>query len=69
MRQLTGDAAILVIAPWLSPRTREVLEDLGYGYLDLTGSTNFRLPQMGVFLQTIGEQRDPNPRRNPWRQQ
>lgn len=69
MRQLTGDAAVLVIASWLSPRTREVLEDLGYGYLDLTGSTSFRLPQMGVLLQTIGEQRDPSPRRNPWRQQ
>lgn len=69
MRQLTGDAVILVIAPWLSPRTREVLDDLGYGYLDLTGNTSFRLPQMGVFLQTIGENRDPSPRRNPWRQQ
>ncbi len=69
MRRLTGDAAILVVASWLSPRTREVLDDLGYGYLDLTGNTSFRLPQMGVFLQTIGEQRDPSPRRNPWRQQ
>jgi hypothetical protein len=69
MRQLTGDAVILVIAPWLSPRTREVLDDLGYGYLDLTGNTSFRLPQMGVFLQTIGGHRDPSPRRNPWRQQ
>lgn len=69
MRQLTGDASILVVAPWLSPRTRVVLEDLGYGYLDLTGNMSFRLPQMGVFLQTIGEHRDPSPRRNPWRQQ
>src|SRR5262249_45168728 len=35
MQQLTGDAAVLVIAPWLSPRTRQELEQRHYGYLDL----------------------------------
>ncbi len=69
MRRLTGDAAVLVIAPWLSPRARKVLEDLGYGYIDLTGNTWLRLPRLGVHVQTVGEQRDPNPSKATWRQQ
>jgi hypothetical protein len=69
MLRLTGDAAVLVIAPWLSPRARKVLEDLGYGYLDLTGNTWLRLPRLGVHVQTVGEQRDPKPSKGTWRQQ
>jgi hypothetical protein len=69
MLRLTGDAAVLVIAPWLSPRARKVLEDLGYGYVDLTGNTWLRLPRLGVHVQTVGEQRDPNPSKGTWRQQ
>lgn len=69
MLRLTGDAAVLVIAPWLSPRSRKVLEDLGYGYLDLTGNIWLRLPRLGVHVQTVGDQRDPNPAKGTWRQQ
>lgn len=69
MRRLSGDAAVLVIAPWLSPRTRQVLEELGYGYLDLTGNVWLRLPRMGVFLKTDGQQRDPSPKRREGQQQ
>jgi len=68
MRKLTGDAAMLVIAPWLSPRTRETLRKLGYGYLDLTGNVWFRLNRPGVFIERLGAQRDPNPRSHSSRQ-
>jgi hypothetical protein len=53
--------AALVIAPWLSPRTREVLVKWGCGYLDLTGNVDFRLTRPGVVLRTQGADRDPAP--------
>jgi len=60
MRRLTEDAAILVVAPWLSPRTRRSLDELGYGYLDLTGNVSFRLARPAVVLRTTGAERDPD---------
>ena len=61
MHSLIGSAAVLVIAPWLSPRTRETLETLGYGYLDLTGNVFLRLRQPTVIIRTEGAKQDPNP--------
>jgi hypothetical protein len=63
MHKLTGTAAVLVIAPWLSPRTRETLENLGYGYLDLTGNVSIRLNQPPVIIRTEGAKQDPRPSR------
>lgn len=60
LRQIHGQAAVLVIAPWLSPRTREILSERRVGYLDLTGNINFRLAT-GVFIRTDGAQHDPAP--------
>lgn len=57
MRSLTGSSAVLVIAPWLSPRTREALEELGYYYLDLTGNVSLKL--QGVVILTQGARHDP----------
>ncbi len=57
MHDLTGNSAVLVIAPWLSPRTRQALEELGYGYLDLTGNISLRL--QGIVIRTQGAQQDP----------
>jgi hypothetical protein len=61
MRELVGEASALVVAPWLSPRTRNVLDDLGYSYLDLTGNVQVRLPRLGIVLRTTGAARDPEP--------
>lgn len=61
MHRLTGSAAVLVIAPWLSPKTRETLETLGYGYLDLTGNISIRLNQPGIVIRTEGAKQDPRP--------
>jgi len=63
MRQLTGDAALLIVAPWLSPRTREILDKIEYGYLDLTGNVSFRLRRPAVVLRTVGAAHDPSPTR------
>lgn len=62
MHRLTGSAAVLIIAPWLSPKTRETLENLDYGYLDLTGNVSLRLRQPAVIIRTEGAKRDPHPR-------
>jgi hypothetical protein len=68
MRQLTGDASILVLCPWLSPRTRALLDELDYGYLDLTGNVSFRLPRLGIVVRTAGATQSQTPTRAPWRQ-
>src|SRR5262249_9606013 len=69
MQQLTGDAAVLVIAPWLSPRTRQELEQRHYGYLDLTGNVSFRLARPLVVIRTEGARQDPAPQRPAGRPQ
>lgn len=61
LRRSNGDAAVLIIAPWLSPRTRQILDDLDYGYLDLTGNVAFRLTRPAVVLRLDGDKRDPSP--------
>jgi hypothetical protein len=63
VRLLRGQVAVLVIAPWLSPRTRAVLDERGFGYLDLTGNVSLRLNQPGVSIRTDGANRDPDPPR------
>ncbi|WP_431974919.1 hypothetical protein [Micromonospora haikouensis] len=61
LRRLSSHTVVLVIAPWLSPKTREVLEAEGCSYLDLTGNVYIRIDRPTVLIRTPGEQRDPNP--------
>ena len=51
----------VVVAPWLSPRTRELLVDGGVGFVDLTGNIDVRDPGSGFFLSAVGAERDPEP--------
>lgn len=60
LRQLYGRATVLVIAPWLSPRTRDVLASRKVSYLDFTGNVDLRLPT-GVLIKTEGAQQNPDP--------
>jgi hypothetical protein len=69
MHRLIGSAAVLIIAPWLSPRTRETLENLGYGYLDLTGNVSLRLQYPAVIIRTEGAKHDPSPKERHAQQQ
>jgi hypothetical protein len=63
MHSLVGSSAVLVIAPWLSPRTQDVLDELGYNYLDLTGNVSLRLHQPAVIVRVEGDRQNPSPSR------
>lgn len=58
---LAGNIPILVIAPWLSDRTRERLREERINYLDLTGNAFLRLDNPTVFIETQGSRKDPAP--------
>ena len=61
LRTLAGHIPILVVAPWLSQRTQELLGEQGLNYLDLTGNALIRLDSPTVYLQAQGAGKDPNP--------
>lgn len=61
LRTLAGHIPILVVAPWLSQRTQELLSDQGLNYLDLTGNALIRLDNPTAYLQAQGAAKDPNP--------
>ena len=52
----------IVAAEWLSPRSRELLADIGYGYVDLTGNVGVVVNRPGIVFRTDGAQRDPSPK-------
>lgn len=57
----TADQPVLIIAPFLSPRTQERLTAGGFGYADLTGNVRLSLPKAGLFLETTGARENPAP--------
>ena len=59
------DEPTIVAAEWLSPRTRELLTDVGYGYVDLTGNVGVVVNRPGIVFWTDGAQRDPSPKPVP----
>jgi hypothetical protein len=61
LRGLDADASVLVVAPWLSQRTRDLLAEQGVAYLDLTGNVLLRLDRPALFIRTTGAAQDPNP--------
>lgn len=57
---LAGPAGPTVLATrWLSPRSRELLERRGFGYIDQTGNTAVEMSRPGLYIQTEGARRDP----------
>jgi len=60
----SGDVT-LVVAPYLSPRSREVLAEVGVAYFDLTGNALIYLDTPGLALRMDGAQRDPVPLTRP----
>lgn len=61
----TSHTALLVVAPYLSPRSRELLEQEDVNYLDLTGNVSLSADHPAVLVRTVGAQRDPAPRARP----
>jgi hypothetical protein len=65
LRTIAGNTPLLVVAPWLSQRTQELLTKEGINYIDLTGNARINLEYPGLFLQTTGATRDPSPLPRP----
>ncbi|MCO5994956.1 hypothetical protein [Actinoallomurus rhizosphaericola] len=59
VRQVTPHTHLVVMAPWLSPRSQEILRDRGIGYLDLTGNVFLRIPRPAIVISTEGDRRAP----------
>jgi hypothetical protein len=53
---------VLVVAPWLSARTQDVLREQDISYVDLTGNAWIRLNVPAVFVSAVGAARNPEPR-------
>lgn len=60
-RQLNPNMPVLVVAPWLSTRTRDVLTADDINFLDLTGNVRISLPYQALFISSTGASRDPAP--------
>jgi len=61
LRVLSSNIPILLVAPWLSRRTQELLADVGINYLDLTGNALIRLEYPMLYIETQGALKDPSP--------
>jgi len=52
----------LVVADWLSPRSRDLLRANGTSYLDATGNAEIRLDEPALYIRTDGADRNPSPK-------
>lgn len=64
--QLTG-ASLLVAAPYLSPRTRELLSKADVGYVDTTGNLRVAIRRPAMFIERSGSDSNPWPDQRPLR--
>ena len=60
-------AVPVVVAPFLSSRTRDRLEERGTGYIDQTGNARLVLDRPALFVYTSGAERDPRREERPAR--
>lgn len=56
---------VLVVAPWLSPRSRQALEAKDINYLDLAGNVRLRVSNPMLLIHLQGSDTDPNAVRRP----
>jgi len=55
------DTPTIIAGEWLSPRSRELLDGIGYGYVDQTGNVSVVVKRPGIVFRTEGARRDPSP--------
>ncbi len=60
-REAGTETNLLVVAPWLSPRTREVLAEAGLSYLDQHGSLHLDVRSPAIYVHLDGAARNPAP--------
>ena len=58
-RKQMGDRPILLVAPYIGPRVRELLTEENVSYVDLTGNVRVSIEYPAVFVETEGASRDP----------
>lgn len=52
---------VMVVAPFLSLRAQERLRTLGFDYADLTGNIRLSLSKPGLYIETRGADKNPEP--------
>lgn len=62
-RNMGGVHPLVVVAPWLSEKTRALLTENEIGYIDLTGNARVIAANPPFYLETVGAERNPAPRR------
>lgn len=62
MRTLANNVPVLIVAPWLSTRTRDLLAEERINYIDVTGNALIRLDDPAIYIEVQGAARDPSPR-------
>lgn len=67
LRVMSGGTPILVVAPFISPRTQQLLAEQDISYLDLTGNVRLVLDNPGLFIQTSGAAKNPYAQQRPSR--
>jgi hypothetical protein len=61
IRSLSGNVPILAVAPWMSTKTQELLEQNGVNSLDLTGNSRISIASPLIFIRSNGAARNPVP--------
>jgi hypothetical protein len=61
IRSIAGYIPILVVAPWISPRTQELLANEDINYIDLTGNALVKLENPPLYIRAAGATRNPQP--------
>lgn len=65
LRLLNPSFPVLVVAPWISTRTQEILVSQGINFFDLTGNARIALDYPPIFISSEGKTRDPAPLTRP----
>lgn len=58
-RRQFGNQPIMLVAPYITPRVRQLLMDENVSYADLTGNMRIALDSPGVFIEMQGASQDP----------
>lgn len=61
LRSLAARSPILVVAPWLSARTQELLTREEINFIDLTGNAFISLENPALYIRAAGATRNPEP--------
>lgn len=59
LREVNHYTNLLVVAPWISSHARDLLQQNGIAYLDLTGNVGIRVSRPAIIIHTVGAERAP----------